>query len=1220
VNSFQHKLEFVPLELSNSMIETFDNDDVAKFGTSRPCPCGMNGTVRKHSIICFICGVIPHSTCCYEVPSFLEEYPCLLKCQPTVTIESGAVLRLPSPTLVLCKDCIQSTHYLPGKDCAMNHTPLEFPCRNQWLPIMDTHSCVTCKRVVHAECCFYYQALNKPLNDKSLFTSRFPLAQVVPVCVACFKSHSVDETSKAALFDKESQEHVEAPILEFPFPISVQAFSDRVKQLVANDADGVIVSSLVPCDSKFLSKELKASPCIHGDDYHNLCDVGVSSLNPLCPTQVGIKELLDVKTSTQIVTPNVIDYFLKVVNHQNMATSNYCKLKKRNMYNSPVVVFPSSFMNSVMAIHRRGGWFDLWRWTQSNVCQWLTSFGRSKLWVIPFLLPKVNEWCLAVLHDPEQYDGDDSPGWGAIMSTTQGCHLSECSGRFMTTLFHLLLNAVQNGYQQDLKASTNDYTNWVFPINQATYPITFHQVMATDEVLAMQRPTHLLCVLASAVIQQYTTALTLNSEECLGIFDRICAEDSLRTTAMMRRLPFLLVNLASILQTTWIGDFYFKKATVFLKLALDVGRGNDDAPIAEKKRRLAMYLHDAKWIVSYSTKHFSETLSKKFSSHRKLLVDFVTTTVYAMFVHSYDNCTNGMNEFTQQRCKKCSACNIFPSYRQTIYFPGAKAVEAWRQVFSFDRNSLTKHLENEYLSWKNSVTSSNLKAAGADAFLSLLFPQKVPKIATVAIIDKKCYWEWDLLQSLMVSITHQFHPERCLVMQYDPNTFVKDNDEVDLSSADHIVCLVHHKSHFGVFVVDLRYNVIVVYDGKDIRTARQQRPTLPTNKSNSKALKKGGGASFWKKPAEFFVASIIDADATIDSTSCFSENLLKKRQETKVWLLMGCMMVDEPITVIPKESMISQDDAYDCGPIAIRHIIHIFHQLTKKFAVPNFPDRVELLHHYCRIMGPIWIEECVDWISGKGDAEAKSIIDYFKANQQLPGQHSIMQSLSSQTETLSICERNVPQLNFSELVGVPTANATDGTTSSTKPFVGLQVAPLSSDTKPPVSMEPSKHSTTEPLTSPEQERENIVPENSVTITSPEHPSKPRLKKKETNKNEASTKPSAGDPTRGRIPTNLALMYGMEQKLDQAWGDEYARFPPVAGVPYETVENFSTDKLLFFGVPGLQFPQDGQIGVNDYSLRGGSIADVDRRHVYHLRDDENNRLWYNTKTIDFYLQW
>ena len=82
----------------------------------------------------------------------------------------------------------------------------------------------------------------------------------------------------------------------------------------------------------------------------------------------------------------------------------------------------------------------------------------------------------------------------------------------------------------------------------------------------------------------------------------------------------------------------------------------------------------------------------------------------------------------------------------------------------------------------------------------------------------------------MLAITHQFHPDKCLVMQFDATTFVKDETvEVDLSTVNHIVCLVHHKSHFGVFVVDIHNNAIVVYDGKDIASEMQSKKRLPGN-------------------------------------------------------------------------------------------------------------------------------------------------------------------------------------------------------------------------------------------------------------------------------------------------------------------------------------------------------------------------------------------------------
>ena len=78
-------------------------------------------------------------------------------------------------------------------------------------------------------------------------------------------------------------------------------------------------------------------------------------------------------------------------------------------------------------------------------------------------------------------------------------------------------------------------------------------------------------------------------------------------------------------------------------------------------------------------------------------------------------------------------------------------------------------------------------------------------------------------------------------------------------------------------------------------------------------------------------------------------------------------------------------------------------------------------------------------------------------------------------------------------------------------------------------------------------------------------------------------------------------------------------PPCANTPYQLMENIH-EELVFFNTPALKFPNEGKIGLHDYSVNCNRIADVSKLNVYHLRDDPNNQLWFKSPLVDFYLQW
>jgi hypothetical protein len=96
-----------------------------------------------------------------------------------------------------------------------------------------------------------------------------------------------------------------------------------------------------------------------------------------------------------------------------------------------------------------------------------------------------------------------------------------------------------------------------------------------------------------------------------------------------------------------------------------------------------------------------------------------------------------------------------------------------------------------------------------------------------------------------------------------------------------------------------------------------------------------------------------------------------------------------------------------------------------------------------------------------------------------------------------------------------------------------------------------------------------------------------------------------------IPVCMELMYALLK-------EPYATWPNRKTI---TELNSFSEGLLFFDVPALRLPaSDRKLDGKVYTEFGSPMASISCLHVYRIRNDDINSMWYTNDLIDFICHW
>ena len=121
---------------------------------------------------------------------------------------------------------------------------------------------------------------NLPMGKKVGNNDTVSTAHALPICISCFARDNVNGTPVDALQEKTHTNDVSVLMVEFPFSLTVKRLCELIDQTVIDYDDGDIITSYFNHRVKSATKDSGQLLCIQQSNYHKLCDVGISSLNP----------------------------------------------------------------------------------------------------------------------------------------------------------------------------------------------------------------------------------------------------------------------------------------------------------------------------------------------------------------------------------------------------------------------------------------------------------------------------------------------------------------------------------------------------------------------------------------------------------------------------------------------------------------------------------------------------------------------------------------------------------------------------------------------------------------------------------------------------------------------------------------------------------------------------------------------------------------------------
>jgi hypothetical protein len=327
-----------------------------------------------------------------------------------------------------------------------------------------------------------------------------------------------------------------------------------------------------------------------------------------------------------------------------------------------------------------------------------------------------------------------------------------------------------------------------------------------------------------------------------------------------------------------------------------------------------------------------------------------------------------------------------------LFFPKHDKIGAWKVIVSASPDFIVQICEGTARNWKNNMPG--ITAEDDESIRNIVVSHAKP---FDSIIDKPhrqklCYWENDIMWSIIASMVHQYHPDGlCTVMLFEDNHFDRGEPQDDNNvGVDHIISLVRWNNHFGVFDVNTKHKVIVVYDGKDITQKRKSSNRLGKegegkSTATSKSTAKDPEMKVWVETAKQFLLLVLNweqYERLVVNSSVYHEDIFAKASAEDKWVLSSCAAVGDPIFRLSDEDLFTQEDSHDCGPVAILHINELLHHLTGKSPLRKLKSRLGIVNKYVNGMGPLWIMECVNFKSGS-NPEAEELISKLEADTKL---------------------------------------------------------------------------------------------------------------------------------------------------------------------------------------------------------------------------------------------